>query len=100
MSGRYWVASSAGTWNDTSNWSASSGGSSGASVPGASDDVFFDGNGTGDCTLNINASVASLNAQSGYTGAIDFGTSNFTASGTFTLDHGGGMDFGLSLIHI
>ena len=43
MANRYWVGGT-GTWNTTSttNWSASSGGSSGASVPTASDSVFFD----------------------------------------------------------
>jgi hypothetical protein len=40
---RYWVGGT-GTWNTTSttNWSASSGGASGASVPTAADNVFFD----------------------------------------------------------
>lgn len=43
MANRYWVGGS-GTWNTTSttNWSASSGGASGASVPTAADAVFFD----------------------------------------------------------
>lgn len=43
MANRYWVGGS-GTWNTTSttNWSASSGGASGASVPTAADSVFFD----------------------------------------------------------
>ena len=43
MANRYWVGGS-GTWNTTSttNWSASSGGAGGASVPTAADSVFFD----------------------------------------------------------
>jgi len=82
-----WIAGSAGNWSSGINWS-------GGVAPGASDDVVFNGTGTGNCTLDVNASVASFNAQSGYTGAIDFGTSNFTVSGNFILDHGGGMDFG------
>lgn len=42
MADRYWVGG-AGTWNTTSttNWSATSGGSGGASVPTAADSVFF-----------------------------------------------------------
>ena len=40
---RYWVGGT-GNWNDTSHWSASSGGSGGASVPTSNDDVFIDGN--------------------------------------------------------
>lgn len=38
---RYWVGGT-GAWNDPSHWSAVSGGASGASIPGANDDVFFD----------------------------------------------------------
>jgi len=43
MADRYWVGGT-GTWDGTStaNWSASSGGASGASVPTAADNVFFD----------------------------------------------------------
>jgi hypothetical protein len=45
MADRYWVLGT-GTWDATSttNWSASSGGAGGASVPTASDNVFFDAN--------------------------------------------------------
>jgi len=43
MADRYWVGGT-GTWNSTSttNWSASSGGAAGASVPTAADNVIFD----------------------------------------------------------
>lgn len=45
MADRYWVGGT-GNWDATStaNWSASSGGASGASVPTAADNVFFDAN--------------------------------------------------------
>ena len=45
MADRYWILGT-GTWDATSttNWSASSGGAGGASVPTASDNVFFDAN--------------------------------------------------------
>ena len=45
MADRYWILGT-GTWDSTSttNWSASSGGVGGASVPTASDNVFFDAN--------------------------------------------------------
>ena len=38
---RYWVGGS-GNWNNSLNWSATSGGQGGASVPTSSDNVFFD----------------------------------------------------------
>jgi len=43
MADRYWVGGT-GTWDstNTANWSTSSGGATGASVPTASDNVFFD----------------------------------------------------------
>ena len=52
MADRYWVGG-AGTWNTTSttNWSTSSGGASGASVPTAADSVIFDQAGTYTVTL-------------------------------------------------
>jgi len=45
MADRYWILGT-GTWDSTNtvNWSASSGGSGGASVPTAADNVFFDAN--------------------------------------------------------
>jgi len=57
MADRYWVGGT-GTWNstNTTNWSASSGGASGASVPTAADNVFFDANsnvGTGAFTVTM-----------------------------------------------
>jgi hypothetical protein len=51
MANRYWVGGS-GTWGTTTtNWSATSGGSSGASAPTSADDVFFDQAGTYTVTL-------------------------------------------------
>jgi len=64
---RYWVGS--GNWNDTAHWSASSGGSGGASIPGSSDNAIFDGN-SGNCTINVNINVAMLKMASGYGGTI------------------------------
>lgn len=58
MADRYWVGGS-GTWNTstTTNWSASSGGSGGASVPTSADNVFIDGNSnTGTSAFTITAS--------------------------------------------
>ena len=45
MADRYWILGT-GSWSstNTANWSASSGGAGGASVPTASDNVFFDAN--------------------------------------------------------
>lgn len=54
MANRYWVGGG-GTWNTviTTNWSTTSGGAGGASVPTTADDVFFDQAGT--YTVSVNA---------------------------------------------
>lgn len=57
MADRYWVGGT-GSWSSTNtvNWSASSGGGTGASVPTAADNVFFDANsnvGTGAFTVTM-----------------------------------------------
>jgi len=67
---RYWVAASDANWNNTANWSASSGGAGGSSVPSTNDTVFFDGNGPGGCTLNMSVSVQRVYVQSTYADTI------------------------------
>ncbi len=71
MADRYWVANVSGTpanWNTAANWSTTSGGAGGAAVPGASDAVYFDGNGVSGCVVDAAVSVASMDMQAGYTG--------------------------------
>jgi hypothetical protein len=79
MADRYWVGGS-GTWNTTSttNWSASSGGPSGASVPTVSDSVFFDQNSTYTVTmtgalacLDFNVTDGTVTFQNGTTPTLN-----------------------------
>lgn len=93
---RFWVGGT-GTWNSsTAHWSASSGGSSGASVPTSADNVFLDGNSTGTITMDLNAAnikSADLNFT-GFTGTFAgaggtqswniYGNLTLGASGTYT----------------
>lgn len=89
---RYWIAASTANWNSTLNWSTTSGGAGGASVPGSGDIAIFNGSGTGNCTINATVNVAGFSIVSGYTGTISqgantvtVGTSHFSqAAGTFT----------------
>lgn len=70
MANRYWVGGT-GTWNgtNTTNWSDTSGGTGGFSVPTSVDDVFIDANsGTGTITFS-GASVKSVDFT-GYTGTF------------------------------
>lgn len=62
MADRYWVGGT-GTWNssNTANWSATSGGASGASVPTSADNVLFDDNSAaGNFTVTISGAVNCL----------------------------------------
>ena len=52
MAARYWRGTTSNSWGDTNNWSDSSGGAGGFSVPTSADDVIFDGNGNNPCTLD------------------------------------------------
>jgi len=89
---RYWVAASASTWNNTANWSTTSGGSGGASVPGFADIAIYDASLVGDCTIDAAVNVAGMSIVSGYTGTITQGAIAITvgasaynqAGGTFT----------------
>lgn len=69
MANRYWVAGGNGDWNDTSNWSTTSGGSSGASVPTSVDDVYFDENsGSGTVNFTSQGAVCDRFSAKGFTG--------------------------------
>ena len=90
---RYWVGGAGclgdPTWScttGTTNWSATSEGTSGASVPGASDDVFFDGLGLGgaaNSTLSANITINSLD-MTGYANTL-----THDAAVTLTVDGNG-----------
>lgn len=86
MEDRFWVGGT-GTWNasSTTHWSTSSGGSSGASVPGSSDTVIFDGSsGGGTVTLDgITSTIAALNMGAAATMTFA-GTGNIEVSGNIT----------------
>ena len=71
MADRYWILGT-GTWDATNtvNWSASSGGAGGASVPTAADNVFFD--------ANSNVGTTAFTVTMATTPRV---CNNFTASG-------------------
>jgi hypothetical protein len=73
MADRYWVGVTNQNWNNTGNWSATSGGGSGASFPTVADDVFFDANSNLAVNKNVNINVASACRRidfRAYTGAV------------------------------
>lgn len=89
MADRYWRGGS-GTWNNanTTNWSATSGGAGGASIPTSTDNVFFDANSTGTCTIAGTVPCANLNFT-GFTGTLaQTGTTVIQVYGNLTLVSG------------
>jgi hypothetical protein len=106
LAARFWIAASPSNWNNTLNWSATSGGAGGASVPVAADDVNFDNGGIGNCTIDIPVSVKTITVVALYTGSISQGlnsiatvsaasfsggtfsggSANITIGGSFTLN--------------
>jgi hypothetical protein len=82
MANRYFLNIGA-NWGDTANWSDTSGGTGGFSVPTNADDVFFDAN-SGNCTVNASARTAKTLNFTGYTNTITM-TFGITVSGSVTL---------------
>jgi hypothetical protein len=90
MALKFWISGGTGNYNSTTNWSATSGGASGASVPTTADDVTWDANsGSGTVTINV-ASVAKSVNFTNFTGTVDF-QNTLAVAGNITL--GSGMSF-------
>jgi hypothetical protein len=96
MAQRFWIGNT-GTWDNstTTNWSTSSGGAGGASVPTSSDDVFFDANSftLAGSIVAVDAVTVTCNSMS-WSGALhtptlllfsSFGTSAIAMSGSLLL---------------
>lgn len=87
MANRFWVGGT-GTWNttNTANWSATTGGASGASVPTSADFVTIDANsGGGVITFGNNVDCQGIDIRF-YTGTIDFSIYVMNCSGNgFTI---------------
>jgi len=84
---RYWVAAIAGNWNNTANWSSSSGGLGGATVPGAGNVAIFNASGNGTCLLDMAPTVGGITVN-GYTNIINLSTFDLTTTGTNTFTTG------------
>lgn len=85
MAARFWVTGGTGNWNSTTNWSATSGGASGASVPGSADTATFNASsGSGTATLDISPDIQTL-TMTGFTGTLAFGTNTISLNSTSTI---------------
>ena len=85
MANRYWVIGGSQLWNNPNNWSTTSGGPSGASVPGISDVAIFDSNsGTSGSFMSTNFTIQSL-VTTGYAGKLYFRDPAATVFTTLTI---------------
>ena len=97
---RYWVAAISDNWNNTANWSTTSGGPGGASVPGSSDYAYFNGNGNGSCSINVAVNIYGINI-SNYAGAIyQTSTNTITVGSGDWIQSGGTFSGGSAYIDI
>jgi hypothetical protein len=88
---RFWIATTSANWNSTANWSTTSGGVGGASVPTNTDVAIFNVLANGDCNINAIVNVQGFQIN-GYTGiisqnanSITIGNAGFSQnSGTFS----------------
>lgn len=97
MANRFWVGGTT-TWDTTTtaNWSTTSGGSSGASVPGSADVAIFDG-GSGAAVITASSSLngitlagITLTGTGNFIGTLDLsGSTGFTIAGTFSISGSG-----------
>lgn len=85
---RYWVATVTSNWNNTANWSTTSGGAGGSSVPLKTDTAKFDGNGLGNCNIDMAVRIGGFTIDSVFTANIDLLGYGFITSGTVTLHTG------------
>ena len=87
---RFWVAGAAATWSSNS-WAATSGGApDGGGPPAGAQSAVFDGNGLGNCTVDVAAAFDGMNVAAAYTGTIDLNGQTFTVSGTNACTFAGG----------
>jgi hypothetical protein len=87
MANRYWRGGS-GTWGSTTtNWSATSGGAGGASVPTAADSVFFNLSGTYTVTFaaGTNFNCLDFTVSAGNVTFVQAASMNLTVAGNFSI---------------
>jgi len=106
MADRYWVGG-AGTWNsaNTANWSDTSGGAGGFSVPTINDDVYFDllSSAVGYIVTTPSDTTSmlcrSLNVAGPATGTLTFSNTNSTVRISGNLTHAAaGVVWGSSVV--
>lgn len=76
-----------GLWSNGANWDP-------AGAPGPGNDVIFDNTSSANCTVNINPSIKSLEADRFYGGTISLGTNTLTVGGAFKVEEASQLSSG------
>jgi len=85
MASRFWVTGGNGNWSSTTNWSATTGGASGASAPGSADTATFNASsGSGTATVDSSVTIQTLTCT-GFTGTLAFGINTISLNSTGTI---------------
>lgn len=83
MANRFLVGGGSGVWSDANNWAATSGGASGATVPGSSDSVIFDTNsGSASITISAPVQIINLTASGSYAGTLTINSTLLNSGST------------------
>lgn len=72
MVDRYYTTGGDGDWSNTNNWSATSGGGSGETIPSTNDNVFLDANSGTNLVVNSTTRACAKLDCTGYTGTLTF----------------------------
>ncbi len=67
---RYWVGAEDNLWSNRNNWSTTSGGTGGASVPSTANTAIFDANSADYCLIDVNANVGAIKLQADFENAV------------------------------
>lgn len=93
MATRYWVGGN-GNWSNAANWSATSGGVGGASVPSTGDEAFLYSSGT----VNLDVDLVDLNVLDVQSNMIVFTSNNHAISASTISFNAGTANLGTSTI--
>ncbi len=85
---RYWLGTTSTSWSNSANWSASLGGTAGATVPTHQDHVIFEAS-SNNCLIDpVTADMKSLTVKVNYDGAISSTSDKILVRNSFVLNGG------------
>jgi hypothetical protein len=107
MAARFWVTTGTtggtGNWSNAQNWSATSGGTAGASVPGSTDTATFDASsGVGTASIDSSVTIQTLTMAS-FTGTLSWlsgNTLSLNSTGTVFTGGTGCSTAGVPIINV